>query len=999
MKRYPFKFLDAYTRDDRDIFFGREEELEALYLMVFQTDLLLVQGASGTGKTSLILCGLASRFQPYEWLALFVRRGKDLNESLKKSLEDVGGASPERPSEGLDWLDEPANAAQAPLSPIAQQLKAVYQRHFKPVYLIFDQFEELYILGDREEQQAFIETVREILRIEQPVKIIFSIREEYLGYLYEFERKVPELLRKKLRVEPMNLEKVTSILKKVNQLPEGNVRLQAGEEDAIAEGIFEKLKGRENTRTIELPYLQVFLDKLYLQITGDQTRQADAVFSLAELKKTGDIGDVLRNFLDDQVLQTAAQLGVQPETIWKTLSPFVTLEGTKEPLSADNLHERLPDAAPAFIDQCLQAFVNSRILRFDEKDQRYEVAHDSLALRIHAKRDDDEIALLEVQRLIHSQAAMKLEKREFFTEKQLAFIEPFLDKFKPGPEALDWIAQSRTHGQSQKAEAERRQREELDKAQQQAEQEKQLRGKAEHNEQRARQRTRLAALISLIALVLALFAGWSYLRANRNAELANRSAKLADEKTYEANTALQKVEVEKAATEEQRKIAQQNLELAQQKKAEAEKNFKKAKAEEDRARVALLQVKKEQSATEEQRQIAEKNFRLAEEATEAAKQERDKATNALENLEKSNGEVARLILKNADREILNLHYEAALNIIHSAAKLQAAKQDIAKAYLEIAFWHGEAGNATRAVGILDTAAALVSNTVVTRLLQNLPADTLPARARLREAMQALDAAHFKFLFGSKYYPEMVAVPGGTFDMGCDSTVDKNCQEDETLHSQKVSSFTIAKHEITWWQYFLFWKATAHEYQSPGWGAEGNNPAVYVSWLDAVEYCNWVSRQLGKEEAISKDGSSNYTVNLRSGYRLPTEAEWEFAAKEGHPRALFTYSGSNDLDSTAWFWDNCMINGVKRTHPVGQKKANALGLYDMSGNVWEWCWDWKKEYLEKPEKDYKGPEGGSFRVVRGGSWYFNAEYCRTAFRFDYLPADRLNYLGFRPVFVP
>ncbi|MBK8490226.1 MAG: ATP-binding protein [Saprospirales bacterium] len=264
-KRYPFKFLNAYTREDRDIFFGRTEEIDALYEMVFQTDLLLIYGASGTGKTSLIQCGLASKFQSHDWLALNIRRGSNLNDSFEKALQEAGGAL-DTGDEDLDWLDEdllsegPAAASKA-LSPLARRFKAIYLKHFKPLYLLFDQFEELYILGSKTEQQQFIDTIREIMRVEQPVKIILSIREEYLGHLYEFERQVPELLRKKLRVEPMNLDKVKTVIQGVGSLPQSNVHLQAGEEETLAVSIFEKIRGEETTLTIPLPYLQVFLDK------------------------------------------------------------------------------------------------------------------------------------------------------------------------------------------------------------------------------------------------------------------------------------------------------------------------------------------------------------------------------------------------------------------------------------------------------------------------------------------------------------------------------------------------------------------------------------------------------------------------------------------------------------------------------------------------------------------------------------------------------------------
>ncbi|TAE57688.1 MAG: ATP-binding protein, partial [Bacteroidetes bacterium] len=352
MQKYPFKFLDAYTREDSEFFFGRDEEIEQLYEMIFQTDLLLVYGFAGTGKSSLIQCGLASKFQSHDWLALNIRRGGDLNASFEKALQEAGGAADT--DDDFDWLDEEAPAT--PVSPLARRFKTLYLRHFKPLYLIFDQFEELYILGNRAEQDQFVQTVREILRVEQPVKIIFSIREEYLGYLYDFERAVPELLRKKLRVEPMNLDKVQTVIRGVGSRKTSNVRLQSSEEDAIAQGIFDKIRGEEKTLSIQLPYLQVFLDKLYLQITGDEYRKAEATFTHAALDQMGGIGDVLRDFLDEQVLFIARQLDQAPDTLWQILSPFVTLDGTKEPLTADEHQARLSGLPAAFVSDALQAF-------------------------------------------------------------------------------------------------------------------------------------------------------------------------------------------------------------------------------------------------------------------------------------------------------------------------------------------------------------------------------------------------------------------------------------------------------------------------------------------------------------------------------------------------------------------------------------------------------------------------------------------------------------------
>jgi len=467
MKRYPFKFLDAYTPEDTDIFFGRDEEIDALYQMVYQSDLLLVYGASGAGKTSLLQCGLARRFAPHDWLPIYLRRGNDLNATLQNALDEAAGEPPgDTETDWLDTLLESESETPTAVSPLQATFKAIYLNYFRPVYLIFDQFEELYILGDKAEQRQFLQTVQDILAVEQPVKIIISIREEYLGHLYEFERAVPQLLRKKLRVEPMIYDKVQQVITGATGYADSNVHLQQGQEAAIAEQIFHKIKGEEKSLTIPLPYLQVFLDKLYLSITGDEQRQADAIFTPEAIAALGEIGDVLRDFLDDQTEAVSRELKQQypaatTANIWKLLSPFATLEGTKEPIAPAQLRARLPELPEDMVDEAVKRFVDRRILRYSEAADLYEIAHDSLAQRIAEKRSDEEIARLEVRRLIRSQTALKEEAREYFTEKQLSFIEPFLSQLDLTEAEQAWIEQSRKQVEAEKEAEARRQREKL----------------------------------------------------------------------------------------------------------------------------------------------------------------------------------------------------------------------------------------------------------------------------------------------------------------------------------------------------------------------------------------------------------------------------------------------------------------------------------------------------------------------------------------------------------
>ena len=215
--------------------------------------------------------------------------------------------------------------------------------------------------------------------------------------------------------------------------------------------------------------------------------------------------------------------------------------------------------------------------------------------------------------------------------------------------------------------------------------------------------------------------------------------------------------------------------------------------------------------------------------------------------------------------------------------------------------------------------------------------------------------------------EMVYVSGGTFTMGATSEQGFDYEVDERpAHSVTLSGYYIGKYEVTQ----ELWEAVMGSNPSDFKG--DNLPVENVSWNDVQEFLRKLNAMTGKR------------------YRLPTEAEWEFAARGGNSSRGYKYSGSNSLGSVAWYRDN----SGRGTHAVGTKSPNELGIYDMSGNVREWCQDWYGSYSSSSQRNPKGTNSGSYRVFRGGSWNYDARLCRVSIRYYNNPDLRYNSLGFR-----
>lgn len=393
------------------------------------------------------------------------------------------------------------------------------------------------------------------------------------------------------------------------------------------------------------------------------------------------------------------------------------------------------------------------------------------------------------------------------------------------------------------------------------------------------------------------------------------------------------------AIEKKRIDAETQKELAQQ-------ATKKAKEAEAKAKKALVDVQTAYNTNARQKLELARKYEKENRYVEASETAQFAWNIATEKTLRDSIVVALLRLSNL--YIYNIQYNEAFNNLEFLKNNQVITDSFRLLTLEIAYWYTQA----------DTLEAAI------KTLKLLNINALPNRNDLLTVIQKNTPTQYFTLLEERYYPKMIKVEGGTFTMGSNSGKD----DEKPPHSVKVNSFWIAETETTVWQYFLYLKAKRQKpYGTPTWQYSVDNPMIYVSWNDAQDYLKWVNEQ-------RKGGI----------YKLPTEAEWEFAARGGNlvQDKTLKYSGSNDIDKVAWYTSN----SSSRMQPVKRLQRNALGLYDMSGNVYEWCQDnynktfyadcAKQGTVENPlyEKTYN-----DIRVVRGGSWYDYDSFCRVSDR--------------------
>ncbi len=262
-------------------------------------------------------------------------------------------------------------------------------------------------------------------------------------------------------------------------------------------------------------------------------------------------------------------------------------------------------------------------------------------------------------------------------------------------------------------------------------------------------------------------------------------------------------------------------------------------------------------------------------------------------------------------------------------------------------------------------------------------------------------------------PKLVFVEKGSFTMG--DTWGDGYDNQKPAHKVTFTyDFYMGKYETTFDEYDAFCEAIGRSKpRDRGWG-RGQRPVIRVSWWDAIAYCNWLSKKEGLPKAydsngnlLDKDGRVTTDPSKVVGYRLPTEAEWEYAARGGNKSKGYKYAGSDNEDEVAWYWQNSgdkYLTGdwdddtIKenncRTQELGKKAPNELGIYDMSGNVDEWCSDWYEDYSSSAQTNPYNSTACYNRVKRGGSWSLIATFVRVASSSSRSPSNTIRYLGFR-----
>ena len=420
----PFKFLDSYQQDDRDIFFGRENEVTDLYNALSGVKNLLLYGPSGSGKTSLIECGLRNQFSDADWFALTIRRGANLNASYFTVINE---ALKEKIT-----VDPVTKLPAEPAINFGQALEELFTERYQPVYLLFDQFEELLIMGSDAEKKEFFGRLNQLIRHKVPCRIILIMREEFIGYLSEFEYLCPSLFQHRFRLEKMGRANVREVIYNILTAPRYRKSFDVDKTDELCDAILAKLPDVKHE--IELAHVQVFLGELWDRAEKEKKGNSKPLLLPGLIKDTDNLESVLDVFLKKQFAELEPVYGEKAPL--ELLAAMITERNTKLQISEQDLQKDL-DAKNVKLNAPLPNLINDletrRIIRTIKvgDDTQYEISHDILALLV-GQNLTKEMKLRERAQEIYN---VYEERTGFFSQDDLDYLRPF-EQYRAYPSSL-----------------------------------------------------------------------------------------------------------------------------------------------------------------------------------------------------------------------------------------------------------------------------------------------------------------------------------------------------------------------------------------------------------------------------------------------------------------------------------------------------------------------------------------------------------------------------------
>jgi hypothetical protein len=376
----PFKFLDAYQKSDHKVFFGRKAETQNLYEAMSGVKHLLVYGPSGSGKTSLVECGLRNQFSDADWFAVTIRRGTNINAAVFTAIND-------KLTQKIALHETTGMPLEADNDSFGPAVERLFAERFQPVYLLFDQFEELLISGSIEEKQQFFAQLNHLVHYKLPCRILLIMREEFIGHLSEFEHLCPSLFQHRFRVEKMGRSHVETVIQSILDSAYYRAYFSVEKSEELTQKILAQLP--DQRKEIELAYLQVFLAELWDRAVTGAEKGAKPVLSANLVREDDNLDSVLESFLEKQLEDLSESFG--KEMPLELLVAMITERNTKLQLSEAAIAQELVQRnveCPAPMAALLKALKDRLIVRPSKvgEEVKYEISHDVLALVVGQMR-------------------------------------------------------------------------------------------------------------------------------------------------------------------------------------------------------------------------------------------------------------------------------------------------------------------------------------------------------------------------------------------------------------------------------------------------------------------------------------------------------------------------------------------------------------------------------------------------------------------------------------